>query len=222
MRATTKEATLTFKHLYGTAANMIEKNFLKMISSRSKPQRSNRFRRIRDSNNNGIVLGTLVLLAVTLVIVSIFVSVFTSRPNIQHTQYYQEPEEEQLIVMVDITFDITNECGLNADAVMNGEKNTLKAGLTNALYEISALSLHDEQAKIKVSSVSIGRILDIESGCDVGKNCLLFVSTISLALHEGTNGDEAKNKVSNYVIESFRDGSFAAVVPDHAQNCLKK
>ena len=123
--------------------------------------------------------------------------------------------------MVDITFDITNECGLNADAVMNGEKNTLKAGLTDALYEVSALSLHDEQA-IKVSSVSIGRILDIESGCDVGKNCLLFVSTISLVLQEGTNGDEVKNEVSNYVIESFRDGSFAAVVPDHAQNCLKK
>ena len=198
---------------------MIEKNFLKMISSRSKPQRSNRFRRVRDSTNNGIVLGTLVLLAVTL-IVSIFVSVFTSRPNIHPTEYYHEPVEEQL-VMVDITFDITNECGLNADAVMNGEKNTLKAGLTDALYEVSALSLHDEQA-IKVSSVSIGRILDIESGCDVGKNCLLFVSTISLVLQEGTNGDEVKNEVSNYVIESFRDGSFAAVVPDHAQNCLKK
>ena len=197
---------------------MIEKNFLKMISSRSKPQRSNRFRRIRDSTNNGRILGVLVLLlAVTLVIVSIF---FTSRPNIHPTEYYHEPVEEQL-VMVDITFDITNECGLNADAVMNGEKNTLKAGLTDALYEVSALSLHDEQA-IKVSSVSIGRILDIESGCDVGKNCLLFVSTISLELQEGTNGDEVKNEVSNYVIESFRDGSFAAVVPDHAQNCLKK
>ena len=142
---------------------MIEKNFLQMISSGSKPQRSNRFRRIRDSTNNGIVLGTLVLLAVTLVIVSIFVSVFTSRPNIQHTEYYQEPVEEQLIVTVDITFDITNECGLNADTVMNGEKNTLKAGLTDALYEISTLSLHDEEANIKVSSVSIGRILDIES-----------------------------------------------------------
>lgn len=202
---------------------MIEKNFLQMISSGSKPQRSNRFRRIRDSTNNGIVLGTLVLLAVTLVIVSIF-SVFTSRPNIQHTEYYQEPVEEQLIVMVDITFDITNECGLNADAVMNGEKNTLKAGLTDALYEISTLSLHDEEANIKVSSVSIGRILNIESGCDVGKNCLLFVSTISLVLQEGTrsSGDEVKNKVSNYIIESFRDGSFAAAVPDNAQNCLKK
>lgn len=202
---------------------MIEKNFLQMISSGSKPQRSNRFRRIRDSTNNGIVLGALVLLAVTLVIVSIF-SVFTSRPNIQHTEYYQEPVEEQLIVMVDITFDITNECGLNADAVMNGEKNTLKAGLTDALYEISTLSLHDEEANIKVSSVSIGRILNIESGCDVGKNCLLFVSTISLVLQEGTrsSGDDVKSKVSNYVIESFRDGSFAAAVPDNAQNCLKK
>ncbi len=199
---------------------MIEKNFLKMISSRSKPQRSNRFRRIRDSTNNGRILGALVLLlAVTLVIVSIF---FTSRPKIHPTEYYHDPVEEQQVVMVDITFDITNECGLNADAVMNGEKNTLKAGLTHALYEISTLSLHDEQANIKVSSVSIGRILDIESGCDVGKNCLLFVSTISLVLQEGTrsSGDEVKNIVSNYVIESFRDGSFAAAVPDHSQNCL--
>lgn len=201
---------------------MIEKNFLKMISSRSKPQRSNRFRRIRDSTNNGRILGVLVLLlAVTLVIVSIFISVFTSRPNIHPTEYYHDPVEEQQVVSVDITFDITNECGLNADAVMNGEKNTLKAGLTDALYEISTLSLHDEQANIKVSSVSIGRILDIESGCDVGKNCLLFVSTI-LVLQEGTrsSGDEVKNKVSNYIIESFRDGSFAAAVPDHSQNCL--
>lgn len=201
---------------------MIEKNFLKMISSRSKPQRSNRFRRIRDPANNGRIVGALVLLlAVTLVIVSIFISVFASRPSIHFTEYYHEPLEEQLVV-VEITFDITNECGLNADAVMNGENNTLKAGLTDALYEISTLSLHDEQANFKVSSVSIGRILDIESGCDVGKNCLLFVSTISLALQEGANGDDVQSNVSNYVIESFRDGSFAAAVPDHAQNCLEQ
>lgn len=117
---------------------------------------------------------------------------------------------------VSITFDITNDCGLDAYAVMNNDNNIMISGLTDAIHKIASLVLNDnvnDTTTTNISSVKIDRVLDIETGCVSGNKCL-FVSTISLVLNEEGDTDRLKNSVSNVFIARFKDRSFTAAAPE--------
>jgi len=159
---------------------------------------------------------------------------------------------------IEIRYDITNDCGLDAEAVMNEEGNTLKVGLEEATATITIGILnqtfpgvddneptrrrrrnvrglaHLDSSLPAVSSsasqqeqqqqrslvyytaqypVVIDRILDIDTGCAPGSNCLLIISTITVILEAGDNPDEVSTAIVNGIQESFVDGSFFGAIP---------
>ena len=181
--------------------------------TKKKQQRSNRLSGLLAcirAHRTELSVVTLLLVAILIAIAS--VSVITPRTTI-HTGSHQEHVEQK----VSITFDIANDCGLNADAVMNENNNTMISGLTDAIHKIASLALNDNMSDTtnRISSVKINRVLDIETDCESGKNCLLFVASISLV----GDTDRLKSAVSDGVIASFKDGSFSASVPEHALAC---
>ena len=67
--------------------------------------------------------------------------------------------------------------------------------------------------------VIIERILDIETGCDPGTNCLLIISTVTVLLEEFDDEDAVKKAITDGISESFRDGSFNSAIPSDTVIC---
>lgn len=157
---------------------------------------------------------------------------------------------------IEIRYDITNDCGLDAEAVMNEDENTLKFGLEESTTTItigilnetfprvdgveptrrrnirglvhldssaSLLSSQQERSLVYYTSqypVTIDRILDIDTGCGPGSNCLLIISTITVILEAGDNPDEVNTAIVNGIQESFVDGTFFGAIPADVQASL--
>lgn len=142
---------------------------------------------------------------------------------------------------VEITYDISNDCGWNSEAVMNEVGNSLKDGLIHATglavqsilegFRNDDHSLRKENifvpndgknnGTIQVPAlvlVSIDRIVDIEDNCNAGNNCLLIISTISIAMWEGI-----KERLTDAIVEgisiSFDDGTFIGSIPENSVVC---
>lgn len=188
--------------------------------TKKKQHRSNRLSGLLAcirTHKNKLIVVTLLLVAIMLAIASVPV-------NTPRTAIHTGSHQEHVLQKVSITFDITNECGLDADAVMNKDNNTMISGLTDAIHKIASLALNDNVVNdttttTHISLVKIDRVLDIETGCESGNNCLLFVTSISLILNEEGDTDRMKNAVSNGVIARFKDGRFSAAMPEHALPC---
>jgi hypothetical protein len=67
--------------------------------------------------------------------------------------------------------------------------------------------------------VVIDRILDIETGCDPGTNCLLIISTITVILETGDDESVVEKAVTDGMNESFKDGSFNSLIPSDTIIC---
>ena len=162
---------------------------------------------------------------------------------------------------VTLTYDISNECGLDAEKVMNEVDNTLKEGLIAATTTVLQQTLMNEEAantpkfdgtqrfrmippgfrgsvvtpqRYKMNlpdrrralaqysdeyPVTIDRILDVETGCDPGTNCLLIISSINVLLDEDDDPDVVKNDITGSILESFDDGRFNDAVPADTVVC---
>mmetsp|Transcript_2485 Transcript_2485/g.5369 ORF Transcript_2485/g.5369 Transcript_2485/m.5369 type:complete len:250 (-) Transcript_2485:222-971(-) len=142
---------------------------------------------------------------------------------------------------VQITYDISNDCGWDSEAVMNEIGNSLKAGLIHATSQTAQSILgefrndqyslrqenifaqnDDKTSKIiqipASTPVTIDRIVDIEDSCSVGNKCLLIISTIFIAKWEG-----AKERITDAIVEgisrSFDDGTFFGSIPEDSVVC---
>ena len=67
--------------------------------------------------------------------------------------------------------------------------------------------------------IIIDRILDIETGCAPGANCLLVISTITLLLEEGDDPAVVNEAIVSGMQDSFQDGSFFAAIPEDTAIC---
>ena len=156
-------------------------------------------------------------------------------------------------LQVTINYDIENQCGLNAEKVMNEDGNTLKSGLiaattTVAIDTLNATFPRDENQRNMIGLednserdlaylqfspdhinrvyytdqypvVVIERILDIETGCDPGTNCLLIISTVTVLLEPFDDENAVKNAITDGISESFNDGSFSSAIPSDIVIC---
>ncbi|KAL9184563.1 hypothetical protein ACHAXT_012533 [Thalassiosira profunda] len=161
-------------------------------------------------------------------------------------------------IEVSQTYDISNNCGWDAEAVMNPvDGNTLKEGLIEATRTVTIGILNEtypraddefvRRRNVRTRKlayladraqrsggaenerslayytdqypVTIDRVLDIVTGCDPDKNCLLVVSTITVVTEEGDDPAEVYDAISAGFKESFVDGSFFAAVPEEAASC---
>ena len=165
---------------------------------------------------------------------------------------------------VTITYDLSNDCGLTAEAIMNEEDNTLKEGLVAATTTITIGILNqtfprveDEEptrrnvrarhgqrglahldttptatAKYNNSNndrnlvyytdeypVTINRILDVETGCATGQNCLLVISAITVVLEPGDDPAAVNAAIVKGMKASFIDGSFFGAIPADTVIC---
>jgi len=173
---------------------------------------------------------------------------------------------------VTITYDLSNDCGLTADAIMNEEDNTLKEGLVAATTTNTIVILnqtfprveneeptrrnvrarhgqrglaHIDTTPTATSSVSsnnnnsnsshvqhrnlvyytdeypvtINRILDVETGCAVGENCLLVISAITVVLEPGDDPAAVNAAIVSGMQDSFNDGSFFGAIPADTVIC---
>lgn len=142
---------------------------------------------------------------------------------------------------VQITYDISNDCGWDSEAVMNEIGNTLKAGLIHATNKTAQSILGEsrndhyslrkenifvqnddkssEMIQIPASTpVTIDRIVDIEDSCSVGNNCLLIISTIFIAMWEGDR-ERITDAIVKGISRSFDDGTFFASIPEDSVIC---
>ena len=163
---------------------------------------------------------------------------------------------------VSITYDLSNDCGLDAEAIMSGTDNTLVEGLIEATTTITVDVLNttfprvaavedggDEpirERKVKRKlvhlenrsatsgeqhhgrnlvyytdqyPVTIDRILDIETGCAPGANCLLVISSITVILEDGDDPDAVNGAIVSGLQDSFEDGTFFAAIPEDTVIC---
>ena len=156
-------------------------------------------------------------------------------------------ETETTPLKVTLTYDISNQCGLDADKIMNEIDNTLKVGLIAAtttvlqqtLNEAATrsvdgplrfriapqrykMNLPDRRTLAKYSEeypIKIDRVIDVEQGCDPGVNCLLMISSIIVLLEEGDDPTEVKNTVTDSILDSFDDGRFNDAIPTDTVVC---
>ena len=116
---------------------------------------------------------------------------------------------------MDITYNIQNDCGLNADSVMNtSEGSPLKSGLIQATTIICNQILFQYPL-----SVQIDNIIDMPANCPTGTNCLLVISTINTVVMPSDDADTLKQKLVDGIEDSFQDGSFFESVPQEAAEC---
>lgn len=161
-------------------------------------------------------------------------------------------------VPISVTYELNNDCGLNGEAIMNGEGTNLKEGLIAATTTVSidilnqtfprvedeptrdrrrdAMVRRRELAKLvslpsygRISGgqqhrnlvyytdeypVIIERIVDVETDCPAGSNCLLVISTITVVLEPGDVQGDVSDAIVNGIQASFLDGSFFAAIPE--------
>ncbi|KAL7433996.1 hypothetical protein ACHAXM_003867 [Skeletonema potamos] len=152
-------------------------------------------------------------------------------------------------LQVTLTYDISNQCGVDADKVMNEIDNNLKAGLIVATTTVLQQTLNEGTTRSNVDRplsgfrvfivprrnqipegralaqyseeypITIDRIIDVEQNCEPGSNCLLIVSSIYVLLEEGDDPDEVKNAVTNSILDSFKDGRFNDAIPTDTVVC---
>lgn len=94
--------------------------------------------------------------------------------------------------------------------------------LTPQRYKMNLPPDSDRRALATYSDeypVTIDRILDVEQSCDIGTNCLLIISSISVILEEGDDPDEVKDAVTESILDSFEDGRFNDAVPTDTVVC---
>ena len=156
---------------------------------------------------------------------------------------------------VSITYDLSNDCGLDAEAIMSGTDNTLMEGLIDATSTITIgilnetfprdeeptrnrnrrglvlLEMDDEDQRQQQQlrrnlvyytdkyPVVINRILDIETGCAPGSNCLLVISTITVLLEAGDDSTEVNDAIVSGMQDSFQDGTFFGAIPEGTVIC---
>mmetsp|Transcript_37503 Transcript_37503/g.76641 ORF Transcript_37503/g.76641 Transcript_37503/m.76641 type:complete len:782 (-) Transcript_37503:103-2448(-) len=157
-------------------------------------------------------------------------------------------------LLITINYDIENQCGLDAEKVMNEDGNTLKSGLIAATTTVSIDTLNmtfpregeerqrnmrgvqdnydrdlvyidvgpDPNNRVYYTDeypVIIERILDIETGCESGTNCLLIISTVTVLMEPFDNENDVKKAVTEGISQSFRDGSFNSAIPSDTVIC---
>lgn len=157
---------------------------------------------------------------------------------------------------VQITYDIANDCGLDAEAVMNEDGNTLKTGLIEATT-ITAIGIlnstfpradgtrrqvrlrrglaHLASTMIQTNyhhrnlvyytdeyPVTIDRIIDMETGCAPGNNCLLIISPITVVLEPGDDADAVSTALTEGMSDSFKDGTFFLAIPEDTVICPER
>lgn len=159
-------------------------------------------------------------------------------------------------LLVTINYDIENQCGLDADKVMNEDGNTLKSGLIAATTTVAIDTLNatfpregeerqrnmrgvllqdnydrelvyidavpDPTKRVYYTDehpVIIERILDIETGCDAGTNCLLIISTVTVLLEPFDDENAVKKAITDGISQSFRNGSFNSAIPSDTVIC---
>eukprot|EP00986_Skeletonema_menzelii_P011010 scaffold5539_cov81-Skeletonema_menzelii.AAC.2 len=158
-------------------------------------------------------------------------------------------------LLVTINYDIENQCGLDAEKVMNEDGNTLKSGLIAATTTVAINTLNttfpreeegiqrnmrgvrdnnydrglvyidavpdptDRVYYTDADPVIIERILDIETGCDPGTNCLLIISTVTVLLEPLDDENAVKKALTDGISQSFRDGSFNSAIPADTVIC---
>eukprot|EP00984_Skeletonema_dohrnii_P009915 scaffold3819_cov98-Skeletonema_dohrnii-CCMP3373.AAC.2 len=158
-------------------------------------------------------------------------------------------------LLITINYDIENQCGLDAEKVMNEDGNTLKSGLIAATTTVSIDTLNmtfpregeerqrnmrgvqdnydrdlvyidvavpDPNNRVYYTDeypVIIERILDIETGCAPGTNCLLIISTVTVLMEPFDNEKDVKQAVTEGISQSFRDGSFNSAIPSDTVIC---
>lgn len=137
---------------------------------------------------------------------------------------------------VSVKYDISNDCGLDSEAIMNPADNNdkLKHGLIGATTAITISTLNETFPRVEEDDVSqqrnlvyytdeypvtIDRIIDIVTPCDPGQNCLLVVSTITVMLEEGDDPAEVYDAINDGMKSSFGDGSFFAAIPEDTVIC---
>ena len=110
----------------------------------------------------------------------------------------------------------------------------LKHGLIGATTAITIGTLNETFPRVEEDDVSqqrnlvyytdeypvtIDRIIDIDTPCDPGQNCLLVVSTITVMLEEGDDPAEVYDAINDGMKSSFGDGSFFAAIPEDTVIC---
>eukprot|EP00580_Thalassiosira_gravida_P007803 CAMPEP_0201629356 /NCGR_PEP_ID=MMETSP0493-20130528/4057_1 /ASSEMBLY_ACC=CAM_ASM_000838 /TAXON_ID=420259 /ORGANISM="Thalassiosira gravida, Strain GMp14c1" /LENGTH=167 /DNA_ID=CAMNT_0048100345 /DNA_START=61 /DNA_END=564 /DNA_ORIENTATION=- len=125
-----------------------------------------------------------------------------------------------------ITYDISNDCGLDAAAIMDENENTVMQGLI-AATETIAIQILDASfsgvAHLNTDEhpVVIGRVLNMPANCAEGMTCLLVISTIPVMM-EGDSDDQyqaVRKAIMNGMQTSFTDGSFFNAIPEDTVVC---
>jgi len=178
----------------------------------------------------------------------------SAKPSTPSAGETTAPTLQQLLVT--INYDIENQCGLDADKVMNEDGNTLKSGLIAATTTVAIDTLNttfpregeerqrnmrgvvqdnydrelvyidavppDPRKRVYYTDehpVIIERILDIETGCEPGSNCLLIISTVTVLLEPFDDENAVKKAITDGISQSFRNGSFNSAIPSDTVIC---
>ena len=127
-------------------------------------------------------------------------------------------------LQVQVGYTISNDCGLNAEDIMNGSDTAMKQDLIKATEVVVNATLEDTFPQddiqlVEQDPVTIDQVLNVETGCEEGVNCLYISSTISVENY----GDEPAvviDTIERGMQESFEEFTFFDELSDDTLECL--
>ena len=129
-------------------------------------------------------------------------------------------------LQVQVSYNFTNDCGFDAEDIMNEIENSMKQDLIKATWAIVNRALKETTSSLdsavqltEQQPITIDQILNIDQDCKQGLNCLFVTSAISLDGY-GENPALVIATVTKGMRESFEDGSFFDELPDDTADCL--
>lgn len=127
-------------------------------------------------------------------------------------------------LQVHVSYNFTNDCGFDAEDIMNETENSMKQGLIKATGAIVNRALKERLPTRRVQlteqqPITIDQMLNIDQDCKQGLNCVFVTSAISLEEY-GENPALVIATVTKGMRESFEDGSFFDELPNDTADCL--
>jgi len=127
-------------------------------------------------------------------------------------------------LQVQVGYTLSNDCGLNAQDILNRTETNMKQDLIMAAEAVVNATLdetfpQDDIQLAEQDPVTIDQVLNVETGCEDGVNCLYISSTISVENY----GDEpavAIDTIQRGMEESFEEFTFFDELSDDTLECL--
>eukprot|EP01083_Nonionella_stella_P100587 283865_1 len=127
-------------------------------------------------------------------------------------------------LQVQVGYTLSNDCGLNAEDILNRTETNMKQDLIMAAEAVVNATLdetfpQDDIQLAEQDPVTIDQVLNVETGCEEGMNCLYISSTISVENY----GDEPAvviDTIQRGMEESFEEFTFFDELSDDTLECL--